>query len=284
MSHVAISPPCANDRPMKRRFFLSTLAAGSTGLLLPTPIKAHLLTDGKQVSLGCLGHATPAKYLDGRTRDGSVGLAPELSRKFPGTKWRVRGMGKNAVALECQGSSGGPRWLDGRTAHGTVGLAPNTKKPFTGTRWEIVQVDGKNPEHRRIEVPRRHSRSALAGRQNHRRNCGAGLKRRIRRLPEQDGKSSCTAAGAPPPALGQLRTDGRPIQIHPTCCRQRKAAHSYLRSSRLHVTFNWFQEMKMESSSMKDAVRKLNIEYGLNLTGKRSIKSRSRRGGTKTVP
>ena len=60
------------------------------------------------------------RYLDGRTANGTVGLAPNLSPKFPGTKWRVVRAGEGVVALKCLGDIEGSRWLDGRTADGTV--------------------------------------------------------------------------------------------------------------------------------------------------------------------
>jgi hypothetical protein len=132
---------------MERRCLLRVLAAGTLSAVLPVRVDAQVLKPGNRVSLRCLGTGTGrARYLDGRTENGSVGLAPELTPKFSGTKWRVRAVRAGVVALECQGRVSGPRWLDGRTATGTVGLAPTTDKPFTGTRWQLVQLDEKNPD------------------------------------------------------------------------------------------------------------------------------------------
>ena len=131
---------------MKRRQLLQTLACASMALLFSTHLKAQVLAPGNNVSLRCLGSIPgPLRYLDGRTGNGTVGLAPNLTPKYTGTKWRVVRAGEGVVALKCLGNIEGPRWLDGRTADGTVGLAPNTNKPFTGIRWQVVQVEANNP-------------------------------------------------------------------------------------------------------------------------------------------
>jgi hypothetical protein len=104
------------------------------------------LEHGNKVSLRCLGDQPGPRFLDGRTHDGTVGLAPKTGDPFTGTKWEVVRAGAGIIALKCLGQLEGPRWLDGRTHNGTVGLAPNPKPPFTGTRWKIVQVDAHNPD------------------------------------------------------------------------------------------------------------------------------------------
>ncbi len=131
---------------MRRRDFLQGLAASSVILLLPEQLLADsLLRPGNDVSLRCLGNVNGPRFLDGRTANATVGLAPELSKKFSGTKWHIFSGGAGSIALQCRGSVPGNRWLDGRTAAGTVGLAPNTNKPFTGTRWQVVPLDNSNP-------------------------------------------------------------------------------------------------------------------------------------------
>ena len=131
---------------MKRRQFLQTLVSASIGLFLSTELNARVLAPGNNVALRYLGNIPgPLRYLDGRTGNGTVGLAPSLAPKYSGTKWRVYRAGEGIVALFYLGNIEGPRWLDGRTADGTVGLPPGTKKPFTGTSWQVVQVDGNNP-------------------------------------------------------------------------------------------------------------------------------------------
>jgi hypothetical protein len=95
---------------------------------------------GDLVILECLGDKAEKdgnRYLDGRTRDGTVGLAAETGRGFTGTKWKVVELDKGAFGFECQGNVKGNRWLDGRTGDGTVGLAPKTGGRFTGTKWKL---------------------------------------------------------------------------------------------------------------------------------------------------
>jgi hypothetical protein len=130
---------------MKHRQFLQTLALISTALLSSTHLEAQVLRTGDHVSLRCLGNIPGPRYLDGRTANGTVGLAPNMSPEFNGTRWRVVRAGDGVIELRCLGDIDGPRWLDGRTADGTVGLAPNTNRPFTGTRWQVIQVAYNNP-------------------------------------------------------------------------------------------------------------------------------------------
>jgi hypothetical protein len=95
---------------------------------------------GDLVILECLGSNAEEdgnRYLDGRTRDGTVGLAPKTGGRFTGTKWKMVRLEKGAFGLECQGDVQGIRWLDGRTGEGSVGLAPKTGGRFTGTKWKL---------------------------------------------------------------------------------------------------------------------------------------------------
>jgi hypothetical protein len=92
------------------------------------------------VTLECLGDNAEDdgnRYLDGRTREGTVGLATNTGGGFTGTKWKVVRLDKGAFGFECQGNVEGNRWLDGRTGDGTVGLAPKTGGRFTGTKWKL---------------------------------------------------------------------------------------------------------------------------------------------------
>ena len=92
----------------------------------------------------CLGDIEGPRWLDGRTADGTVGLAPNTNRPFTGTRRQVLQVGynnPNIAVLKCLGDIEGPRWLNGRTAGGTVGVAPTTEPPFTGTKWEVIPID-----------------------------------------------------------------------------------------------------------------------------------------------
>ena len=126
---------------MKHRQFLQTLAVISTALFCSTHLEAQVLKGGHSVALRCLGDIPGPRYLNGRTANGTVGLAPNLSPQFTGTRWRVVRVGEGIVALKCLGDIEGPRWLDGRTADGAVGVADATEPPFTGTKWEVVPID-----------------------------------------------------------------------------------------------------------------------------------------------
>ena len=137
-------PGVGRGGSMNRRDVIKMLTGSSLMLVLPVRAHASLLKPGNSVSLRCLGKIRGPNYpnyLDGRTRDGSVGLAPKLTPKFSGTKWKVFTAGSGTISLQCLGVVDGPRWLDGRTANGSVGLAPNRNKPFTGTRWEVVEFE-----------------------------------------------------------------------------------------------------------------------------------------------
>ena len=132
---------------MNRRLVLPGLVVGSLTSVAPGWLRANVLVPPHSVLLRCLGTASgSARFLDGRTGNGTVGLAPEATTRFSGTKWNVRKAGDGIVALQCVGTGNGPKWLDGRTADGTVGLAPSIENPFTGTRWEVVSVDDNNPD------------------------------------------------------------------------------------------------------------------------------------------
>src|SRR5262249_33988591 len=92
------------------------------------------------------GSVEGPRFLDGRTANATVGLAPKLSKQFSGTKWRVVNAGADErISLHCLGTANGNRWLDGRTGDGSVGLAPNRDKPFTGVVWEVVRLDKQDP-------------------------------------------------------------------------------------------------------------------------------------------
>src|SRR5262245_39397771 len=130
---------------MERREFLQTLVGGSLIFLVPPRLSAQILKHGNRVAFKSLGHRAGPRWLDGRTQDGTVGLAPELSKRYSGTKWAVVQAGQGIIALRCEGLLAGNRWLDGNTVEGKVGLAPHKDRPFTGARWKIVEADENNP-------------------------------------------------------------------------------------------------------------------------------------------
>src|SRR5262245_7952463 len=90
------------------------------------------------VTLESMGHVQGPRFLDGRTQDGSVGLAGTTDPPFTGTQWMAIGLVRGVVILQCLGDIEGPRFLDGRTLDGSVGLAQSTGPPFSGTKWKIA--------------------------------------------------------------------------------------------------------------------------------------------------
>lgn len=105
----------------------------------PPPVNGGLPLEPGTYFLKCLGDVEGPRWLDGRTGDGTVGLAPNTDPPYTGTKWEVTfDEPASAYRLKCLGDVEGPRWLDGRTGDGTVGLAPNTDSPYTGTKWEVT--------------------------------------------------------------------------------------------------------------------------------------------------
>jgi hypothetical protein len=126
---------------MERRQFIQMLAGGSVAPLVPTRSWAQILATHRDIALECLGNVPGVRILDGRTRNGSVGMVEKICIKSrTGTRWTVFQNGDGTVGLQCRGNIDWPRWLDGRTADGTVGPAPNRNPPFSGTRWEVMEV------------------------------------------------------------------------------------------------------------------------------------------------
>ena len=98
---------------------------------------AMTLSVGSVVTLECQGDAPnpKGKFLDGRTADGSVALAPEPTGVFTGTRWTVHQSGAT-FQFECEGQELGPRILDGNTIDGTVSLV--TDMNLSGTKWQVL--------------------------------------------------------------------------------------------------------------------------------------------------
>ncbi len=100
---------------------------------------SSLLRDGNVISLECQGDQfTGLIWLDGRTKDGTVGLARNTDTHFTGIKWKVHVISNGVVALENQGNIDGSRWLNGVTQPiGTVNLALKTGDSNKSTEWKI---------------------------------------------------------------------------------------------------------------------------------------------------
>lgn len=105
------------------------------------------LADGDVVAIQTEGNIPGSSWLDGRTGNGTVGLAPQFGGDaFTGTLWQVA-RHPEGLSFRTLGTFAGPppdpRWLDGRTAVGTVGLAPNFSPPFTGAAWRLTAFEGR---------------------------------------------------------------------------------------------------------------------------------------------
>ena len=108
---------------------------------IPTPGPSLGLVNGGVYHLKCLGDIEGNRWLDGRTQDGSVGLAPTTEGVYTGTKWQAIEVEPGIYHLKCLGDIEGNRWLDGRTQDGSVGLAPTTEGVYTGTKWQAIEVE-----------------------------------------------------------------------------------------------------------------------------------------------
>jgi len=105
--------------------------------------EAQTLRHGMVINLKCEAFSArddKAIWLDGNTATGTVGLAPNISFPYTGTKWQVFEFGDGAIGFLCMGHLDGPRWLDGNTIDGTVWLRDFPAAPFTGTRWRVYYL------------------------------------------------------------------------------------------------------------------------------------------------
>jgi hypothetical protein len=149
----------AGARRFSRRQALGLLGGSLAGISLLSfgladPAKSHHIfwhppfRNFDHITLECQSRDPGGpRFLDGRTQDGTVGLAPHTNPPFTGTKWEVvqANPGKwppNQWWFRCLGNIPGPQWLDGRTQNSSVGLAPSRGEPFTGTKWEVTSYGG----------------------------------------------------------------------------------------------------------------------------------------------
>src|SRR6266487_1305520 len=131
------------QRPFRTSWTQFAVAVGALLIIAAasSDVCAETFQTGDRVVLETLGTIPGSRWLDGRTTDGTVGLAPTFGPPFTGSTWELTKLGENIYALKCLGNIEGNRWLDGRTGDGTVGLAPTTGGVYTGTRWEVLEVD-----------------------------------------------------------------------------------------------------------------------------------------------
>ncbi len=131
--------PSEGSNAQERRQLMRTQSDGEETTGLAAPAKAvvglgggHFLGHSDYITLECLGDKPGPRYLDGRTHNGTVGLAPHTNPPYTGTRWRVHYLKPSAdnqqywiydhIFLYCEGTGPGDyRYLDGRTHNGTVG-------------------------------------------------------------------------------------------------------------------------------------------------------------------
>lgn len=88
-------------------------------------------------SLGAAVGPTTPVWLDGRTADGTVGLAPNFAPPFTGASWRLVPVEGRGFTMQTLGTIPGPTFLDGRTVGGTVALILSVDAAHSGAVWRI---------------------------------------------------------------------------------------------------------------------------------------------------
>jgi hypothetical protein len=141
-----ISLECRGKTPGPRLLHVD-IENGTNGVVLTEEDKQSKGTkwrideiSDRVIALENQGYILGSRWLDGRTKDGTVGLAPD-KEGYTGTKWKIYVVEEDKIVLKNEGDiPGGLRWLDGRTGDGTVGLAPDTDiSSYSGTKWRIIK-------------------------------------------------------------------------------------------------------------------------------------------------
>ena len=119
---------------MNRRLVLQGLVVGCLTSVAPGWLRANVLVPPHSVLLRCLGTASgSARFLDGRTGNGTVGLAPEATTRFSGTCAKLA-----TGSLHCNVSA--------------QAMAPN------GSTEELPMVQWGWPRAQKIHLPARGGR------------------------------------------------------------------------------------------------------------------------------
>jgi outer membrane protein assembly factor BamB len=124
---------------------------------VPTLLCAETFKSGDRIILETLDNMVGPRWLDGRTHDATVGLAPAYGAPFTGTLWELIEHDDRSFELRSLGLVEGPRILGVRAADGTVELVTaGTDTPFN--RWRIDEIETEiftlqnlgQPESRRL--------------------------------------------------------------------------------------------------------------------------------------
>jgi len=106
----------------------------ATTIFSIVPVQQAMI--GKILTFGFLWVQSPPQYLDGRTGDNSVGMAPNTT--YSGTRWKVVDHGDGTVLFQCQGDNPATYpYLKGND-DGSVSLTTNSGD--RGTRWTVTQT------------------------------------------------------------------------------------------------------------------------------------------------
>jgi hypothetical protein len=111
----------------------------SLGLAVPAKSQGLPFGNGDVTTLECQIEGQPTyRWLDGRTAESTVGLAPTTTGKYTGTRCQVFLRSEDSINLKCLGTgTEGNRWLVGRRDR-AVGLAPQADSPATKWKFRIV--------------------------------------------------------------------------------------------------------------------------------------------------
>ena len=102
----------------------------------------NILRDGSKFLLESLGTTPGSKWLNGRTADGTVDLAPRYGEPFDGTVWEPHAVGPSMFTLRNLGDIEGARWLTCRTDTGAVTLSQTANAPPPATTvWRAEVLD-----------------------------------------------------------------------------------------------------------------------------------------------
>ncbi len=102
---------------------LQLQSALATGGFIPGTVSAeaqtlildNTLSDSSIITIYCLGTG-PGNYklLDGRTGDGTGGLAPDTGKRYSGIRWQVYRIGRNEYQIYCLGTEPGKLGINDR--------------------------------------------------------------------------------------------------------------------------------------------------------------------------
>ena len=129
-------------KSIRRTAFNALLATLLTSLSGPASAD-NVLRDGSKFLLESLGTIAGSRWLNGRTADGTVDLAPRFGEPFSGTVWEPQSVGPLMFRLRNLGDIAGAQWLTCRTDNGSVTLSTSSSvPPPVTTVWRVDDLGG----------------------------------------------------------------------------------------------------------------------------------------------